>query len=87
MLHRICSLPSRWLRCRYRPLAPKSWITRKYPNFRGQWERFIVGGLGGQPSFDQTKSWGAGQGAPLTPEYKAIFDASLADQGRRARWF
>ena len=30
----------------------------KYPNWSGQWERFVVRGLPGQPSFDQTKSWG-----------------------------
>jgi hypothetical protein len=52
----------------------------KYPNWSGQWGRFIVPGLPGQPSFDQTKPWGKGQQAPLTPEYQAIFEASLADQ-------
>jgi hypothetical protein len=54
----------------------------KYPDFKGQWERFAVPGVGGQPSFDQTKFWGKGQQAPLTPEYQAIHDASLADQAR-----
>jgi hypothetical protein len=52
----------------------------KYPDLRGQWERFVVPGLPGQPSFDQTKPWGYGQQAPLTAEYKAILDASIADQ-------
>jgi hypothetical protein len=52
----------------------------KYPNLKGQWNRFIVPGLAGQPSFDQTKPWGFGQEAPLTPEYKAVLEASLADQ-------
>jgi hypothetical protein len=52
----------------------------KYPNLKGQWMRFVVRGLGGQASFDQTKSWGFGQEAPLTPEYKAIEEASLEDQ-------
>jgi hypothetical protein len=52
----------------------------KYPNFKGQWNRRVVPGLGGQPSFDQTKPWGLGQEAPLTPEYKKILEASLADQ-------
>jgi len=52
----------------------------KYPDLRGQWNRFVVPGVRGQPSFDQTKSWGPEQQAPLTPEYQAIFDASLADQ-------
>src|SRR5271156_2741930 len=35
---------------------------------------------GGQPSHDQTKPWGQGQEAPLTPEYQKIFQDSLADQ-------
>jgi len=52
----------------------------KYPDWKGAWARFAIRDLGGQPSFDQTKSWGRGQQAPLTPEYQAIFEASLADQ-------
>jgi hypothetical protein len=52
----------------------------KYPNLKGQWNRLVVPGVRGQPSFDQTKSWGPEQQAPLTPEYQAIFEASLADQ-------
>ena len=53
-----------------------------YPNLKGLWSRFVVPGLSGQPSFDQTKSWGKGQQAPLTPEYRAILEASLADQAK-----
>jgi hypothetical protein len=53
-----------------------------YPNWKGQWNRFIVPGLPGQPSFDQTKPWGFGQEAPLTPEYRAVLEASLADQAK-----
>jgi hypothetical protein len=52
----------------------------KYPDLKGQWERFVVPGLPGQPSFDQTRPWGKGQQAPLTPEYEAILEASIADQ-------
>src|SRR5579863_139100 len=52
----------------------------KYPDWKGQWERFVVRGLPGQPSFDQTKPWGFGQQAPLTPEYQAVLSASIADQ-------
>jgi hypothetical protein len=52
----------------------------KYPNLKGQWDRFVVGGLSGQPSFDQTKGWGKDQQAPLTPEYQGVLEASLADQ-------
>jgi len=54
----------------------------KYPDLQGHWARFVVPGVRGQPSFDQTKSWGAGQQAPLTPEYRAVFEASLADQAK-----
>src|SRR6201995_2326884 len=52
----------------------------KYPNLRGQWNRFVVRGGRGQPSFDQTKSGGLAQEAPLTTEYKALLEASVADQ-------
>jgi hypothetical protein len=54
----------------------------RYPNLTGQWSRFAVPGLGGQPSFDQTKFWGLGQEAPLTPEYQARLEASIADQAK-----
>jgi hypothetical protein len=55
----------------------------KYPDWKGAW---IGGwtkrqpGVTGQPSYDQSKSDGKGQQAPLTPEYQAILEASLADQ-------
>ena len=52
----------------------------KYPDWTGAWARFVVRGLGGQPSFDQTKPWGFGQQAPLTEQYKKVLEASLADQ-------
>jgi len=54
----------------------------KYPDWRGAWARFVVRGLGGQPSFDQTKPWGLGQQAPLTEEYQKVLEASLADQAK-----
>jgi hypothetical protein len=54
----------------------------KYPDWRGAWARFVVPGLGGQPSFDQTKPWGFGQQAPLTPEYQKVLQDSLADQAK-----
>jgi hypothetical protein len=52
----------------------------KYPDLKGQWNRVVVRGLPGQPSFDQTKPWGLGQEAPLTPEARSILEASMADQ-------
>src|SRR5467141_3697267 len=52
----------------------------RYPDWKGAWARFAVPGLGGQPSFDQTKPWGFGQEPPLTPEYRKVLEESLADQ-------
>src|SRR6266481_5603162 len=67
--------------------------TTKYPNWKGAWSRWAPpnsardpgnGGTGftagGQPSFDQTKPWGFGQQAPLTPEYRKVLEDSMADQ-------
>jgi len=51
----------------------------KYPDLSGLW-RAVNLGVGGQAAFDPTKPWGRGQQAPLTPEYQAIHEASLADQ-------
>jgi hypothetical protein len=53
----------------------------KYPDWAGQWQRFAVK-LPTQPSHDQTKPWGLGQEAPLTPEYEAILRESIADQAK-----
>jgi hypothetical protein len=50
-----------------------------YPDWEGAWMRIPVK-LSTQPSHDQTKPWGRGQEAPLTPEYQAILEASIADQ-------
>ena len=52
----------------------------KYPDFKGQWRRAPVPGAVGQPPHDPSKPPGRGQGAPLTPEYQAIFEANLREQ-------
>src|SRR5205814_3762604 len=63
----------------------------KHRDWKGAWERWVppnpvldIGNhiytAGGQPSFDQSKPWGRGQEAPLTPEYQKVFEESLADQ-------
>src|SRR5882724_13576741 len=52
----------------------------KYPDWRGQWSRAPVSGITGNPSWDPNKSDGLAQQAPLTPEYQALLEASLADQ-------
>jgi hypothetical protein len=46
----------------------------KYPDWAGQWR------ISGGNRWDPAKPAGRGQQAPLTPEYQAIFEASLADQ-------
>jgi hypothetical protein len=69
-------------------LAPvQAFDDAKYPDLSGLW-RPVNLGRGGQPSFDPTKPWGRGQQAPLTPEYQAIHEASLADQanGGQGNW-
>jgi hypothetical protein len=60
----------------------------KYPDLSGQWVGVRIPGVGGQPGFDPTKPWGRGQQAPLTPEYQAVLEASLADQanGGQGNW-
>jgi hypothetical protein len=54
-----------------------------YPAFTGQWTRVVVPGEAGLPPFDPSKPAGQGQGAPLTAEYQARFEATL--RGRAAR--
>jgi hypothetical protein len=58
-----------------------------YPDLSGQWTR-VNYHKGGQITFDQSKAWGIGQEAPLTPEYQAILEASIADQanGGQGNW-
>jgi hypothetical protein len=51
-----------------------------YPNLKGQWIGVRGTAGGGQPSFDPIKRWGTTQDAPLTAEYKAMFEANLVDQ-------
>jgi hypothetical protein len=52
----------------------------KYPDWSGQWKKGAnPGGSVGNP-WDPTKPSGRAQNPPLTPEYQAIFERSLADQ-------
>jgi hypothetical protein len=48
----------------------------KYPDFSGQWRR--PPGIGIQ--WDPTHAVGRDQHPPLTPEYQAVWEASMADQ-------
>jgi hypothetical protein len=52
----------------------------KYPNLKGQWLRVPVPGVFGQPGYDPSKRGGPLQDAPLTVEYKKIFEDNLKDQ-------
>ena len=77
------SARSRWRRCLLLSSAgARAFDDANYPDLSGQWLR-INQGKGGQITFDPTKSWGVGQEAPLTPEYQAILEASIADQAQR----
>ncbi len=64
------------------PFDANAFDDSKYPDWKGAW---LGGwtkrqpGVTGQPSYDQSKSAGLGQQAPL-PEYQAILEASVADQ-------
>jgi hypothetical protein len=49
--------------------------TAKYPNLKGQW---VGVGAGVDAAFDPGKPAGAGQQAPLTPQYQTIYQAALA---------
>ena len=53
----------------------RAWDDTKYVDLKDQWVR----GDGGMGRYDPTKPPGRGQQAPLTPEYRAIHEASLAD--------
>jgi hypothetical protein len=46
----------------------------KYPDWKGQWVRIGAG------TFDPSKPGGRGQQPPLTDEYRAIWDAALANE-------
>jgi hypothetical protein len=68
-------------------VAVQAFDDARYPDLSGQWLRVNLR-MGGQITFDPTKSWGLGQQAPLTPEYQAILEASIADQanGGQGNW-
>src|ERR1700746_2545741 len=54
-----------------------------YPtNWKGQWLHTINRAIEVQGTFDQTKAWGPGQQAPLTPEYRKVLEDSMADQAK-----
>jgi hypothetical protein len=58
-------------------------VGSKYPDLESQWKNPSAA-RGGIP-WDPIKPMGLGQQAPLTPEYQAIFEASLQDQASGGR--
>jgi hypothetical protein len=68
--------------------AAQAFDDAKYPDLSGQWRPVRLPPIFGQQAFDPTKPWGRGQEAPLTPEYQALLEASLAEQanGGQGNW-
>lgn len=60
--------------------APACAVAETYPDFEGPWRSTQTG-----DAWDPTKPPGLAQAAPLTPEYQAIFEASLRDQAAGGR--
>ena len=56
--------------------ASEAFDDAAYPDLKGAWHRIPSG----NPRFDPTKQRGLEQQAPLTPEFQAAYEASLADQ-------
>ena len=52
----------------------------KYPNWKGEWNAVNPRMPGQQLRFDPTKPYGPGQQAPLTEEYRKIWQENLAEQ-------
>jgi hypothetical protein len=53
---------------------------KKYPNWKGEWASIVPRMPGQQLRFDPSKPYGKGQEAPLTEEYKRIYEDNLAEQ-------
>jgi hypothetical protein len=60
--------------------ATRAFDEAKYPDWRGQWIALKAYDFGPNPSWDPNKAQGLAQQAPLTPQYQALHEASLADQ-------
>ena len=58
------------------PIAAQALDESKYPDIQGQWSRPRGTGI----QWDPSKPWGRAQQPPLTAEYQAIWEASIADQ-------
>jgi hypothetical protein len=60
--------------------APTAGLAQTYPNFESQWQNTAT-----DDAWDPTKPAGLAQGAPLTPEYLKVYEASLKDQAAGGR--
>ncbi len=58
------------------PTVANAFDESKYPDMQAQWSRPAGTGI----QWDPSKPGGRGQQPPLTPEYQAIWEASMADQ-------
>src|SRR5689334_2729769 len=56
--------------------AARAFDEAKYPDWRGMWQQLPPGST----AWDPSKPAGAGQDAPLTAEYRAIYDTSLKSE-------
>ncbi|MEA3088433.1 MAG: hypothetical protein QOC89_6130, partial [Paraburkholderia sp.] len=54
----------------------------KYPDWKGQWITINYRLQGQVIKYDPNKPWGVGQKAPLTEEYKKVFQQSMDDQAQ-----
>jgi len=52
---------------------------KKYPNWKGEWNTVFARLPGQQLRFDPNKPFGVGQEAPLTEEYRKIYQENLAE--------
>jgi hypothetical protein len=52
---------------------------KKYPNWKGEWDTVFPRMPGQQLRFDPSKPYGKGQEAPLSEEYKKIYEENLLE--------
>jgi len=70
------------------PGGARAFDDAQYPNLKGQWVRDRApAGVVGQAPFDPDRSWGLRQQAPLTAEYQARLESSVADQAAGGQGF
>lgn len=63
-------------------VSARAFDQSRYPDLKGQW---VSVGVGPDAPWDPTRPSGRGQQAPLTPDYQAIFEATLARRAERGQ--